>query len=498
LKVEITAREQAGVEAGWTATQESTIAFDADWQTAYQYDGRNNLTQKIEGLITGGHTITTYEYDLLDRLTKVTLPDGSAREYHYDVSTRRAASTFVDLDYVTKTHELHAYGPGWETLADLDGVTKKPTRVYVTAGGMDAQVAMLVLRNGAWRTYYYLRDHQGSVVGLVDGATGVMVEAYEYEPYGLPTVWQTADPNAPAVPPVVGSPAVTSYPRRMDRSALGNRFLYTGREWEADAGFYHFRFRVYSPEEKRFLQSDPIGLAGGWNHYAYCGGNPVMKSDPTGLDPLAAWMLWRQLDPEVADAFAYGAIVDGLWGNVLPFQDAAQAGTALGSGDGWGALYYFSSANLKAFGLVGLAQGILGLRTAVTGAVGAPPPCPPKPTLSAAASAVEEVATAVDEVATVATPPLDDVLANWKGVEGIYEFTAASGKKYIGQSIDIARRLKQHIVSGKFKPQDIMSFRGKEVSGGKYARRVAEQSSIDANGGMRSGLLENQINSIAR
>jgi YD repeat-containing protein len=136
----------------------SVIAFDADWQTAYQYDGRNNLIAKIEGVQAGGlsnlnYTVTAYEYDLLDRLTRVHLPDGTSREYHYDVSTRRAASTFVDIDYVTKTHELHAYGPGWETLADLDGVTKKPTRVYVTAGGMDAQVAMLTLRNGVWRTY---------------------------------------------------------------------------------------------------------------------------------------------------------------------------------------------------------------------------------------------------------------------------------------------------------------------------------------------------------
>ena len=49
------------------------------------------------------------------------------------------------------------------------------------------------------------------------------------------------------------------------------------------SGLLYRRNRYYSPEQGRFIQEDPIGLAGGLNLYGFAEGDPVNFSDPFGL-----------------------------------------------------------------------------------------------------------------------------------------------------------------------------------------------------------------------
>lgn len=58
--------------------------------------------------------------------------------------------------------------------------------------------------------------------------------------------------------------------------------MFTGREYDAETGLYHYRERSYSPQIGRFLQTDPVGACDE-NRYTYCYDNPVNLVDPYGL-----------------------------------------------------------------------------------------------------------------------------------------------------------------------------------------------------------------------
>jgi RHS repeat-associated protein len=112
-------------------------------------------------------------------------------------------------------------------------------------------------------TLYYHQNTLWSFHALTDAA-GAVVERYTYDAYGAPQI-------------------LTSAFGPLTSSAFGNRFMFTGREWDTECSLYHYRARTYGPGLGRFYSRDPLGYVDGMNLYGYVRGMPMSYADPLGL-----------------------------------------------------------------------------------------------------------------------------------------------------------------------------------------------------------------------
>ena len=119
-----------------------------------------------------------------------------------------------------------------------------------------------MLYNGT--EYYYLKNIQGDIIGILDG-NGTSVVEYSYDSWGK-------------VIEISGN------------QELGKRnpFRYRGYHYDEETGFYYVGSRYYDPEVCRFINADTVDILGvqdnlnDKNLYAYCDNNPIVRKDSTG------------------------------------------------------------------------------------------------------------------------------------------------------------------------------------------------------------------------
>jgi RHS repeat-associated protein len=93
---------------------------------------------------------------------------------------------------------------------------------------------------------------------------------------------------------------------KVETGSLEQRLRFAGQYYDQETGNYYNYFRDYDPTTGRYLQSDPIGLFGGRNTYAYSRQNPIHFIDPRGLLITGKWVE----TPKIVDVTAsYGVSV---------------------------------------------------------------------------------------------------------------------------------------------------------------------------------------------
>ncbi|MFC4763902.1 RHS repeat-associated core domain-containing protein [Dyella koreensis] len=348
--------------------QTITRAYDANYALTdvtssalnlhFAHDAMGNITAL--GNNAGANPATeTYSYDPLYRLTGVSSPSGTAIEaYTYSKTGDRLSKTSAGLatgtyGYQANTHWLtsigtsarsydangnttgnssggETFGYGYNernrlTVVQRNGQTVA-TYVYNAAGQRIAKAAtfpqsvnlrfaydensQLMGEYGSTnRDYIWLGDMPVAVVDTTGTASTVNFVHAD----GLNTPRAVTDANGTTIWQwdLQGNPFGEQSPIAPTGYVFNLRL--PGQYHDVESGLAYNGNRDYEAAIGRYVQSDPIGLRGGLNTYAYVGGNPLSRVDPLGLRVTFA----GDLDTQRALHTAYDCVGSTAYGAAL-------------------------------------------------------------------------------------------------------------------------------------------------------------------------------------
>ena len=253
----------------------------SDSQFTYAWDAEGNLIARTS-IVDG--SVTDFVYDHRNRLTSVTESTSvgvvvSQSEFTYDALNRRIAKT-VDSDgagpaAAETTTFVYDGGHVWADADESGSITAR----YLFGDSTDE---ILARHRPADGTAWYLTDQLGSVHVITDAA-GSVLDEITYDSFG--NVITETNPSA------------------------GDRYRFTGREFDQETGLYYYRARYYSSTLGIFISQDPLGFrAADTNLYRYVGNSPLAFTDPSGLTAVVAYGETATAGSRAGASFAAGTI----------------------------------------------------------------------------------------------------------------------------------------------------------------------------------------------
>src|SRR5579862_2530089 len=252
---------------GYDALNRLTSAQGPYGTLAYTYDENGNrLTESSSATTDGLGASASFSYNQAGQLSAVSNGSGqSLTQYTYDGFGHRT----VKIGSVTGT-TIYQYDAQDRLLEESDGQGNGLVD-YVYLDGLP--IAIFQPTDG--KIFFLHTDRLGTPQMATDFSQNV-VWSTTYQPFGL----------------MSSTPAIIDQNLRLP-----------GQEADLETGLNHNGFRDYLPAFGRYIERDPIGLAGGLNAYVYAKNSPLSNIDLLGLCAIS----------QVADA-AYAAGLNGAGG----------------------------------------------------------------------------------------------------------------------------------------------------------------------------------------
>ena len=313
----------------FTYTQEGYIKTDSKNNVSYEYDNLGNIVKKSKGGIE-----YTYKYFSNNRLKSVesnnkkinisydesnplypSLIERSEGEKREEIKLSYEGRRLSIVEIGTKKY-LYKYdslgqrvikeeGNNKERYQYQDGRIKQVEKegeyslIYsYSSNGIIQSVSEI--SNKDIKTYFYLIDIIGNIVGLVDENGNIVVE-YDYSSYGKVEV-------------------------KKDTVGISKKdhIRYKGYIYDEETKLYYLISRYYDPEIGRFISPDSVeyiepSSISGLNLYVYCCNDPINMYDPSGNFAISIGLL-----------LAIGGIVGAAIG-----AGASVAGQYLANGCSW-------------------------------------------------------------------------------------------------------------------------------------------------------------------